>query len=91
MDPDPEKGLEDGPPKKTRQSSVNFLTHEFSRPGEIIRPGGKKTHIAGSPAEIDGLRRKLSTVEPVEDFDIVVHGSVEHVSCVRVSGGSMLG
>src|ERR1700759_2571938 len=56
------------------------LAHEFNRAGQFFRPNGRKIHVASSPAEVDPLRRKLSTVEPQQDFDIVIHGSADHVS-----------
>ena len=57
---------------------VNFA-HEFNRAGQFFRPNGKKIHVASSPGEVEPLRRKLSTVEREDAFDIVIHGSAEHV------------
>jgi hypothetical protein len=57
---------------------VNFA-HEFTRAGQFFRPNGMKIHVAGSPRDVEPLRRKLSTVEREDQFDIVIHGSAEHV------------
>jgi len=66
----------------THHSTATGYTHElFSRARQIIRRDGKKIHVASSPQEVEGLRRKLSSVNaPNDDWDIVIHGSGEHVS-----------
>ena len=54
--------------------------HTGKRLRHFLRPDGRKVHIASSPDEANHMRRKLSTAEEKEDFDLVVHGSPEHVS-----------
>ena len=62
-------------------TSYSHDTQIFNRARQIIRPNGRKVHVASSPAEVEPLKRKLSTVLSNEDdFDIVIHGSGEHVS-----------
>jgi hypothetical protein len=47
----------------------------------ILRPDGKKVHIAGSPDEFKTLKRTLSTTQPdLDSWEVVIHGSLEHVS-----------
>ncbi|KAF2878191.1 bacterial low temperature requirement A protein-domain-containing protein [Massariosphaeria phaeospora] len=49
----------------------------------FLRPDGRKVHIAGSPEEANLLRKTLSTTEKENDFDLVIHGSPEHVDALR--------
>ena len=48
---------------------------------KLLRPNGRRVHIAGSPEEHRRLQRSLPTIEPDGEFDIYIHGSDEHVSC----------
>ena len=61
--------------------------HHFHHAGRrlrhILRPDGKKVHVAGSPAEVSHLRKTLTTTEKEPDFDVVVHGSPEHIEVLR--------
>ncbi|MCJ1470309.1 hypothetical protein MMC07_008954 [Pseudocyphellaria aurata] len=50
---------------------------------KLLRPDGRRVHIAGSPEEHERLRRTLSTVEPDGQFDVYIHGSDEHLEVVR--------
>lgn len=47
---------------------------------KLLRPNGRRVHIAGSPEEHRRLQRSLPTIEPDGEFDIYIHGSDEHVS-----------
>ena len=87
MSHDPAKS---DPEKDGFESSVGVssYSHEiFNRVRHIVRPDGRKVHVAGSPADVEPLKRKISTVMPNEDeWDIVIHGSGEHVSrCFKPS------
>ena len=57
--------------------------HHFHHTGKRLRhffhPNGKKVHVCGSPDEAEQLRRTLSTTEKEDEFDLVIHGSPEHV------------
>ncbi|RYN20823.1 hypothetical protein AA0115_g10037 [Alternaria tenuissima] len=57
--------------------------HTGKRLRHFLRPDGRKVHIASSPDEANHMRRKLSTAEEKEDFDLVVHGSPEHIEALR--------
>jgi hypothetical protein len=57
--------------------------HTGKRLRHFLRPDGRKVHIASSPDEANHLRRKLSTANEKEDFDLVIHGSPEHASSIR--------
>lgn len=54
--------------------------HSGRRLRNLIRPDGRKVHIAHSPEEANKLRQTLSRTNEKEDFDLVIHGSPEHVS-----------
>lgn len=56
------------------------IHHAGKNVRQFLRPDGKKVHIASSPDEANQLRRKLSTANEMEDFDLFIHGSPEHVS-----------
>ncbi|KAF2672246.1 hypothetical protein BT63DRAFT_369506 [Microthyrium microscopicum] len=60
-------------------------THEFlSKIRKIIRSNGKIAHVAGSPADVEPLKRRISTILPNEDeWDIVIHGSEDHLEALR--------
>ena len=45
----------------------------------FFHPDGRKIHIANSPEEIDHLRKTVSATEKDGEFDVVIHGSPEHV------------
>lgn len=48
-------------------------------------PNGRKVHIAPSPEEADLLRRRLSTIEKDQPFDLVINGSPEHLDALRTA------
>ena len=67
------------------------LQHTGKRLRQILRPDGRKVHVAHSPEELDNQRRRLSSIaEKNEQFDVVLHGSNEHVSTI-IGHGSPLG
>jgi hypothetical protein len=55
------------------------LHHTGKRLRHFLRPDGRKVHVAGSPDEADLLRKTLSSTEKPGEFDLVIHGSPEHV------------
>ncbi|KAK7182947.1 uncharacterized protein CC84DRAFT_1256732 [Paraphaeosphaeria sporulosa] len=57
--------------------------HTGKRLRQILRPDGKKVHVAGSPEEANHLRKTLSATEKEEDIDLVIHGSPEHIDALR--------
>lgn len=60
-------------------STPKASAHHGRRLRKLLRPNGRRVHIAASPEEHDRLRRDLAKVEPDEDFDVYIHGSDEHV------------
>lgn len=54
--------------------------HSGRRLKKLLRPDGRRIHIAASPEEHDRLRKSLPSIEPDGEFDIYIHGSDEHVS-----------
>jgi len=66
---------------QTEGAHEGFFAHEFGRVRKILRPDGKKLHIAQSPEALEMLKRRLSSVSPLDqDWEVVIHGSLEHVS-----------
>ncbi|XP_014561966.1 hypothetical protein COCVIDRAFT_85608 [Bipolaris victoriae FI3] len=57
--------------------------HTGKRLRQFLRPDGRKVHIASSPDEANVMRRKLSTANEKNDFDLVIHGSPEHIEALR--------
>ena len=49
----------------------------------LLRPNGRRVHIAATPEEHVRLTRTLPNTEPDGDFDCYVHGSNEHLNAVR--------
>ncbi|EOA88521.1 uncharacterized protein SETTUDRAFT_160398 [Exserohilum turcica Et28A] len=57
--------------------------HTGKRLRQFLRSDGRKVHIASSPDEANSMRRKLSTANEKEGFELVVHGSPEHIEALR--------
>ncbi|KAL8741846.1 MAG: hypothetical protein Q9190_005592 [Brigantiaea leucoxantha] len=49
----------------------------------LLRPNGRRVHIANTPEEHSRLRQSLAGIEPDDNFDIYLHGSPEHIDAVR--------
>jgi hypothetical protein len=90
---DLEKGLS-SPPNETHHNHLGHNEHHHvhipHHPGkrlkEFLRPDGKRVHIAHTPEEESKLRHHLSISEPNDDFDVLIHGSPEHVSIMAPNG-----
>ena len=54
-----------------------YFHHNGHRIRQFIRADGRKVHVALSPGEAEKMRRKMAVVD--DDFDLVVHGTDEHV------------
>ncbi|KAF2491628.1 hypothetical protein BU16DRAFT_574646 [Lophium mytilinum] len=61
------------------------LHHTGRRLRHFLRPDGRKVHIAGSPDEAEKLKRTLSVSEKEGTFDLVIHGTDEHIEALRDS------
>jgi hypothetical protein len=71
--------------KQTEVPHEGFFAHELGRVRKILRADGKKLHIAQSPEEMEKLKRRLSTIDPMDqDWEVVIHGSLEHVSIENI-------
>ncbi|KAF2836897.1 hypothetical protein M501DRAFT_978591 [Patellaria atrata CBS 101060] len=68
-----------------RQSLHSHHHHHHSarRLRHFLHPSGKKVHVASGPDDVENLRRKLSAIEKDVEFDLVVHGSPEHIEALR--------
>ncbi len=71
-------------PTATGESLHIGPQHNGKRLRKLLKPNGRRVHVAGSPEEHRRLQRTLSTTEPDEHFDVYIHGSPEHVSCPAV-------
>jgi hypothetical protein len=61
------------------QHHHHYHHHTGRRLRRFLHPDGRKIHIAGSPDEAERLRKTLSECEKESEFDLVIHGSDEHV------------
>ncbi|KAL8720036.1 MAG: hypothetical protein Q9225_003052 [Loekoesia sp. 1 TL-2023] len=71
----------------TPEGIGSTITHSIQHTGQrlkhLLRPDGRRIHIAASPEEHANLHKTLAAVEPEGKFDIFLHGSPEHVAAVR--------
>jgi hypothetical protein len=85
-DHDLEKGTYDQSQTTVTSHAVHGVHgHTGKRLRHFFRPDGRKVHIAHSPDEVEKLKRRLSVADPAEvgcenGFDVVIHGSLDHVS-----------
>ena len=75
----PATGTGNTTPGHGHQHHHPHLHHTGKKLRHFLRPDGRKVHIAGSPDEAEQLRRTLSVSEKEGGFDLVIHGSPEHV------------
>ncbi|KAH7392845.1 bacterial low temperature requirement A protein-domain-containing protein [Pyrenochaeta sp. MPI-SDFR-AT-0127] len=61
----------------------HHLHHTGKRLKQFLRSDGRKVHIASSPDEANHLRKTLSSAQEKDDFDLVIHGSPEHIEALR--------
>jgi hypothetical protein len=54
--------------------------HTGKRVKHFFSPEGRRIHVAHSPDEANKIRKKSIAANEKEDFDLVIHGSPEHVS-----------
>ncbi|KAF6229580.1 hypothetical protein HO173_011435 [Letharia columbiana] len=64
------------------QASHGHL-HTGRRLRKLLRPNGRRVHIAGTPEEYVHLTRTLPNIEPDDNFDCYLQGSTEHLEAVR--------
>ena len=67
------------------QHRISFAHHHHSgsRIRHFLHPNGKKIHVAASPTDVETLRKTVSAIEKEGDFELVIHGSPEHVEALR--------
>jgi hypothetical protein len=54
--------------------------HNGKRMRHFFSPEGRRIQVAHSPDEAENLRKQSTVVNEKDDFDLVIHGSPEHVS-----------
>lgn len=64
--------------------SKHGMQHNGQRLKNLLRPDGRRVHVAASPEEHATLHKTLAEVEPDANFNICLHGSPEHLEAVRV-------
>lgn len=72
-------------PTQPLEAAAEAPTHHLhtgQRLRKLLRPDGRRIHIAASPEEHLRLSRTLPNIEPDDNFEIHIHGSVEHVSWI---------
>lgn len=68
---------------KTPNEHPNAGFHAGRRLKKLLRPNGRRIHIAANPEEHVHLKRTLPNIEPDDNFDCYIHGSSEHLEAVR--------
>lgn len=64
-------------------STSGSKQHRAKRLRSFALPDGKEVHIALSPEEAQNLRQRLETIRKDEPFDLVIHGSPEHLEALK--------
>ena len=70
------------PPETPAETPAEAPTHHLHtgrRLRKLLRPDGRRIHIAASPEEHLRLSRTLPNIEPDDNFEVHIHGSAEHV------------
>ena len=57
--------------------------HRGRRLRQLLRPNGRRVHIAATPEEHLRLTNTLPNTEPDDNFEVHMHGSGEHLEAVR--------
>ncbi|KIV98934.1 uncharacterized protein PV09_09320 [Verruconis gallopava] len=65
---------------------TGFIVHAGQKIKHFVHPkDGRKIHIAQHPEQEQSLRRYLSAIHPETSYDIVIHGSPDHIAVLRES------
>ncbi|KAL8739007.1 MAG: hypothetical protein Q9181_000289 [Wetmoreana brouardii] len=59
------------------------VQHTGQRLKHLLKPDGRRVHVAASPEEHARLHKSLGAVEPERNFDVCLHGSPEHLATIR--------
>ena len=70
-------------PSHHHRISFGHHHHTGKRIRHFLYPNGKKIHVAASPTDLEVLRKSISVIEKEGDFDLVLHGSPEHINALR--------
>jgi hypothetical protein len=57
--------------------------HRGRRLRNFLLPDGKQIHIAPTPEDAEGLRKRLEAIHKDEPFELVVNGSPEHLDALK--------
>lgn len=81
QEPQPQHGHE-----HHRHLPFHHLQHRSHRLLHLIHPSGKHIHVVHHPTEVDNKKRELAK-DPKgalsDNYDIVVYGTPEHLSCIK--------
>ena len=61
------------------EDHISGSRHPVRKLRQYLRPDGRTVHVAASPEEAETLKKKLSTQLNSEEFDLLIHGTPEHV------------
>lgn len=70
-------------PEGIGSTITHAVQHTGQRLKHLIRPDGRRVHIAASPEEHARLHKSLGAIEPDDNFDVCIHGSPEHLATIR--------
>ncbi|KAF2397929.1 hypothetical protein EJ06DRAFT_532914 [Trichodelitschia bisporula] len=84
VDYDLEKGDQQGGHAPHSHHIHGHAIHTGRRLRHFLHPNGRKVHVASTPDEAERLKRHLSVTEP-DGFDLVIHGSEDHINALRES------
>jgi hypothetical protein len=77
----------DTPASETTTQHANHHSHLHGHSGKRLKqffsPEGKRIHVAQSPDEANNIRKQSIASSEKNDFDVVIHGSLEHVCMIK--------
>ncbi|MCJ1460606.1 hypothetical protein MMC28_010988 [Mycoblastus sanguinarius] len=71
------------PPAQNPPLAPDSHLHTGQRLKRLLRPNGRRVHVAATPEEHIRLSRSLPAIEPDDNFDVYIHGSAEHLDAIR--------
>ena len=61
------------------EDHISGSRHPVRKFRQYLRPDGRTVHVAASPEEAETLKKTLSTQLNSQEFDLLIHGTPEHV------------
>ncbi|MCJ1258634.1 hypothetical protein MMC24_006467 [Lignoscripta atroalba] len=57
--------------------------HPIRRLKQFLRPDGRRVHVVATPEDAETLKHQLSRDPHAGEFELIMHGSPEHVNVIR--------